>query len=71
MENDKKIVTQIPLSSLWTDIENINATRQKQLTAKEIQEILKTKPVEFVVANIGEKLLWITEDNTFEFWKTE
>jgi hypothetical protein len=71
MDNDKKIVTQIPMTNLWKDNENIFAKREKYLTAEDIQEKLKKYPVEFVVANVGEKLKWISYDKSFDFWKAE
>jgi hypothetical protein len=71
MDNNKKIVTQLPLTNLWTDKKNIFAKREKYLTASDIQETLKKYPVEFVVAIIGEKLNWISYDKSFDFWKTE
>lgn len=71
MDNDKKIVTQIPITNLWTDKENIFVKREKYLTADDIQMTIKKYPIEFVVANIGEKLNWISYDKSFEFWKSE
>jgi hypothetical protein len=71
MDNNKKIVTQFPMTNLWTDNRNLFAKREKYLTANDIQEILKKFPVEFVVANIGENLKWISCDKSFDFWKTE
>ena len=71
MENEKKIVTQIPLTSIWTDAENVIAKREKYLTASDIQEFLKKYSVEFVVADVGQKLKWISYDKSFDFWKTE
>lgn len=71
MNNEKNIVTQIPMANLSTDNENIFAKREKYLTVDHIQEILKKDAVEFVVANIGEKLKWISYDKSFDFWKTE
>ena len=71
MDNDKKIVTQIPMTNLWTDNENVFAKRERYLTADDIQKTLKKYPVEFVVANIGDKLKWISYDKSFDFWKAE
>lgn len=71
MKNDKKIVTQIPMTNLWTDTENIFAKREKYLTSDDIQQTLKKYLVEFVVANVGEKLKWISYDKSFDFWNTE
>lgn len=71
MDNSKKIVTQYPLTNLWKDNENVSAKRKKYLTAEDIKEALKKYPVEFVVADVGEKLQWINCDKSFDFWKIE
>ena len=71
MDNNKKIVTQFPLTNLWTDNEDIYAEREKHLTADNIQETLKNYPVEFVVADVGQKLKWISYDKSLDFWKSE
>lgn len=71
MENSNRIVTQFPLTNLWTDIKDISARREKFLTADNIQDMLKEYPIEFVVANVGEKLKWISYEKSFDFWKTE
>jgi hypothetical protein len=71
MENELKIVTQIPMTNLRTVTENAFAKREKYLTADDIQKTSKKYPVEFVVANIGEKLKWISYDKSFDFWNTE
>lgn len=71
MDNNKKIVTQIPMTNLWTDLETVFAKRERYITADDIQETLRNYPVEFVVATIGEKLKWISYDKSFDFWKTE
>lgn len=71
MEKSKKIVMLIPLTKLWTDQEDIAAERGKYLTAENIKEILKKNPVEFVIADVGLKLNWISFDKSFDFWKSE
>lgn len=71
MDNDKKIVIQLPLTNLWTDNEIIFVQRKRYLTVDDIQKTLKKYPVEFVVAIIGEKLKWINYNKSFDFWKAE
>jgi hypothetical protein len=71
MDNNKKIVTQLPLTNLWSDNEVIYAVREKYLTLDNIQEMLIKHPIEFVIADIGQKLEWISYDKSFDFWKTE
>jgi len=71
MDNDKKLVTQIPLTRLWKDEEDVVAKRSRYLTTENIKQVLKEFPVEFVIADIGCKLQWIGLDASFDFWKTE
>lgn len=71
MTNDKKIVTQLPLINLWTDNEDISAQRGIYLTNESIREILRKYTVKFVIANVGDKLKWLSCSESFDFWKTE
>ncbi|MFM2386650.1 MAG: hypothetical protein RL660_1407 [Bacteroidota bacterium] len=71
MENSTKIVMQIPLTKLWNDSGDVIADRVRHLTTDEIQGILKSHTVQFVVADVGAALKWIDIHNTFEFWKAE
>ncbi len=71
MNNNQKIVTRIPLKNLWTDIEDIYAYREKYLTVDNIRATLKSYPVEFVVAEVGQKLNWISYGRSIDFWKRE
>ena len=70
-EMREKIVTKIPLESLWTDEEQIQASRERYLTPAELTEMLKIHPVEFIVADVGAPLKRIPVDKCYEFWKTE
>jgi hypothetical protein len=63
------VVTTTPLKELWTDEGFVNARRGRQLTAGDIKSIL-TEAI-FVVADIGQKLNWIKQENVFDFWKTD
>jgi len=67
----RKIVTTIPLDSLWTDEEQIEASRTRYLTSNELTEMLKLHPVEFIVADVGVPLKRIPVDKCYEFWKSE
>ena len=33
--------------------------------------IIKSKPVVFVVANVGEKLNWVNHEESLKFWQSE
>lgn len=67
----KRIVTELPLTTLWTDEEELNVVKEKYLDKEEIRALLKQNIVHFVVADSGSQLKWITIDKGYEFWKTE
>ena len=67
----ERIVTTIPLESLWTDEEQIEASRERYLTAADLTEMLKMHPVEFIVADVGAPLKRISVDKCYEFWESE
>jgi hypothetical protein len=71
MSPSKRIVTQLPLTTLWTDEDDLNVVREKYLDKEALRELLKHTLVEFVVADVGSKLKWITVDKCYDFWKTE
>src|SRR5215470_12552754 len=67
----ERIVTTIPLESIWTDEEQIEASRERYLTLSDLTEMLKTHPVEFLVADPGAPLKRIPVDKCYEFWESE
>jgi hypothetical protein len=69
MDFKLRIVTTTPLTELWTDEGFVDAKRGRQLTINDIKTILTD--VIFVVADVGQKLNWIKQDNVFDFWKTD
>jgi hypothetical protein len=71
MKLSKKIIQTIPLSAIWTDQKEIQAKRITYLTSLEIITMLRASVYSFVVADIGQKLKWVDEANSFDFWKSE
>ena len=67
----EKIVTTIPLESIWTDEENVEASRERYLTPNELTEMLKIQPVEFIVADLGAPLKRIPVEKCCEFWESD
>ena len=67
----EKIVPTIPLEFIWTDEEQIEASRERYLTLAELRELLKLHPVEFIVADVGAPLKRIPVDKCYEFWQSE
>jgi hypothetical protein len=64
-------VTKIPLEFIWTDEEQVEASRERYLTANDLTEMLKTHPAEFIVADLGAPLKRISVDKCHEFWESE
>ncbi len=43
----------------------------RYMTGESIRDLLKKFPVQFVIADVGYKLHWISLDRSFDFWKHE
>ncbi|MCC6279651.1 MAG: hypothetical protein IT262_03560 [Saprospiraceae bacterium] len=71
MDIKHRIVTTSPLTILWNDSSEIQATRKHYLTKEQIRQILKETPVEFVVADVGLRLKWVEASQCYSFWKSE
>lgn len=67
----ERIVTTIPLEFIWTDEEQVEASRERYLTPTDLTEMLKIHPVEFIVADPGAPLKRISVDKCYEFWESE
>ena len=67
----ERIVTTIPLEFIWTDEEQVKASRKRYLSSTDLTEMLKIQPVEFMVAEVGAPLKQISVDRCFEFWESE
>jgi hypothetical protein len=70
MELSKKIVIKIPLDCLWTDKEILDVKRETYLDQNNIQALLKNGPLQFVVANLGDKLAWTPVEDCYKLYKT-
>jgi hypothetical protein len=71
MKLSDKIVTDIPLETIWTDEEQLQASRESYLTDLEVHQLLKSSTIQFIVADPGQKLKWVDINDCFRFWKTE
>ena len=69
MKPQDRIVTHLPMERLWNDSGELQARRVRDLARDDIRELLRTGPVQFVVANGGDHLRWIPIGERFEFWK--
>ena len=70
-KNKPQIVERTPLIELWDDTGSVATARGRDLSADDVREWLRQGAVRFVVANIGEPLLWIPQSERFSFWKCE
>lgn len=71
MKSGRRVVTQMPLGELWTDHHVLDSKRTRYLQQQEIRALLQAGPVQFVIADVGNKLDWIEEDQAYSFWKNE
>ncbi len=70
MRADQRIVTKIPLNELWDDSGAIAGHRIRDLNENSLVELLQSGSLQFVVADSGLKLNWISREKRFDFWKT-
>jgi hypothetical protein len=65
----QRIVTKLPLAELWDESGPLTGDRLRTLDQSSLAELLRTGPVQFVVADCGLQLRWIPTEQRFEFWK--
>ena len=70
MKLSERIVIKLPLDSLWTDSEELDAERIQYLGLSRIKELLRKGPVQFVIANVGDKLAWQELEKAYDFYKS-
>lgn len=58
------------MTELWDDDGTLNGERIRNLTRNDLAELLRSGPVQFLLADPGLNLRWIPTAQTFEFWKT-
>ena len=69
MKPGQRIVTKLPLAELWDESGTLTGDRLRTLDQSNLAELLRTAPVQFVVADCGLQLRWIPTEQRFEFWK--
>jgi hypothetical protein len=67
---DQRIVTKMPLTELWDDGGTLAGERVRNVDQTDLVELLRSGPVQFLVADAGLKLRWIPTPERLEFWKT-
>lgn len=71
MKASQRIVTQIPLTELWTERGPVQAARVRLLSRSDLVLLLHAQAVHFVVADAGRSLRWVPEAECFSFWQDE
>jgi hypothetical protein len=71
MRPEMRIVTQLNLTSLWNDQGDLELDRLQYVGIGQISNLLRQSSVRFVVANVGEPLNWVPEEDAYRFWKEE
>jgi hypothetical protein len=71
MNASQRIVTEFPLTELWNSLGPVPYQRANHLGADEIADMLRQGKVQFIVADCGYLLDWISMDRCFQFWKSE
>ncbi len=71
MQLSDRIVVKIPMDELWSEMNGEFFIKKRYLNEAVLREILETNEIRFVVADVGQKLLWIENKDRFLFWKQE
>jgi len=71
MNNNEKIVREIPLQAIWNENGYVTNNKISYPTLPEIKQLLKSDKIQFVVANVGDRLQWIPKSDTYTFWKNK
>jgi hypothetical protein len=67
MRADQRIATKIPLTALWDESGQQTSERVRNLDQNGLKELLRAGPIQFVVADCGLKLQWVSIEQWFEF----
>lgn len=70
MDPAKRIVTRLPLTELWNSAGIVDARRVGDIGEADIVRLLQDGS-SLVVADVGQPLLWIADEDRFAYWKAE
>jgi hypothetical protein len=59
------------MEALWQEDGAPVTERVAILAGPEIAELLRSGPVRFVIADVGQPLRWVPSGTCFDFWKTK
>lgn len=71
LQLSQKQVVKMPMDQLWTDAELLPAIRKENLITAQVRDLLRKGPIQFVIANCGDKLVWVPINTCYDFFKSE
>ncbi len=71
MDLTLKIVGNLPLQELWNDQDIVPVKRGRSISERDIADLLRYGPVQFVIGDVGLKLRWVDPVKCYQFWKKE
>ena len=69
MNPENRIVIRIPVEKLWNDQTELDLERVSYLSKMELLQMLRNGQVQFVLADIGKKLMWMINQAAIVFGK--
>jgi hypothetical protein len=71
MDQQLRVVTEIPMRELWGPRHPVPAGRLRGLDRSDLVLLLNAGKVQFIIANVGDPLVWQPLERCYEFWKAE
>ena len=71
MTTTQKTISRLPVEEIWAGGRLVSTTQVRDLNASDIVDLLRSGPVRFVVADIGQPYHWIPNNERYDFWKNE
>jgi hypothetical protein len=70
MDPALRVVTSWPVRELWNETGTVQARMLRdELSEADVKQMLRSGPVQFVLAEGGAPLQWVALDDRFDFWK--
>ena len=70
MDITQRIVTRLPLQELWNDQGSSSKHRIRDLSLDDLQVMLSSGTVQFVVVNVGHRPQWLSKKDCYRLWKS-
>ena len=71
MHPSQRIVTHAPITEPWDAEGPVAALRIRDLDSDDIRIMIRSAPIRFVLANVGQALKWLPTDDCYAFWQGE